>query len=157
MGETANEKQAAWRNDLRGLEHGLVQVYTGNSERFNFAPLGMSFRAAGQNLRSKITCFRPHALMDGAEDRIPALLEQAAPHLFLVSINGADSHPGKRGWAQLIQPLGQGSYDVGVVLKKVQTTGYQGPIALQCYNIKGDPKTLLGGSMAAWRRLSEGP
>ncbi len=97
-----------------------------------------------------------HALMDQAEDRIPALLETIAPHLFVVTINGADSHPPKPGWPQLIQPLGQGSYDVGIVLKKLQALGYQGPIGLQCYNIKGDPQTLLAGSMAAWRKLRRG-
>ena len=96
-----------------------------------------------------------HALMDGAEDRIPALLEEIAPHLFIVSINGADSHPAKRGWPQLIQPLGQGSYDVGIVLRKLQAFGYKGPVALQCYNLKSDPKTLLAGSMEAWRKLNK--
>jgi sugar phosphate isomerase/epimerase len=97
-----------------------------------------------------------HALFDGAEDRVPALLEEVAPHLFLVSINGADSHPAQRGWSQLIQPLGQGSYDVRVVLNKLQALGFTGPIALQCYNLKGYSKTQLTGSMAAWRKLTAG-
>ncbi|MCX7886896.1 MAG: sugar phosphate isomerase/epimerase [Verrucomicrobiae bacterium] len=90
-----------------------------------------------------------HALMDKAEERIPALIEEAAPHLFCVSINGADS-----GGGNAIQPLGKGSYDVGIVLRKLKAVGYKGPIGLQCYNIKGDPKTLLTGSMAAWRKLT---
>jgi sugar phosphate isomerase/epimerase len=94
-----------------------------------------------------------HALMDVAEDRLPALLEEVAPHLLVVSLNGADSHPSKHGWPQLIQPLGQGSYDVGIVLKKLQAIGFKDPIGLQCYNIKGDPRTLLIGSMEAWRKL----
>lgn len=95
-----------------------------------------------------------HALWDGAEDRIPALLEEIAPHLFCVSINGADSHPPKRSWEHYIQPLGQGSYEVGIVLRKLRQIGYTGPIGLQCYGLKGDPKTLLSGAMAAWRRLA---
>ena len=94
-----------------------------------------------------------HALMDGAEDRIPTLLEEVAPHLFVVTINGADSHPSKRGWPQLIQPLGKGSYDVGIVLKKLQAVGFKGPIALQCYNLKGEPEANLAHSMNAWRDL----
>jgi sugar phosphate isomerase/epimerase len=98
-----------------------------------------------------------HALMDGAEDRIPAQLEQIAPHLFIVSINGADSHPVKPGWPQLIQPLGQGSYDVGIVLRKLRAIGFTGPIALQCYNLKGDPKTLLSESIKAWHKLGDVP
>ena len=94
-----------------------------------------------------------HALMDGAEDRIPTLLEEVAPHLFIVTINGADSHPPKRDWPHLIQPLGQGSYDVGIVLKKLQTVGFKGPIALQYYNLKGEPEANLAHSMNAWRDL----
>lgn len=99
-----------------------------------------------------------HALMDGAEDRIPALLDELAPYLFAVSINGADSHvPAKSGWTQLIQPLGQGTYDVGIVLRKLQALKYQGPICLQCYSLKGEPKTFLTGSIQAWRKLSVAP
>jgi len=97
-----------------------------------------------------------HALWDGAEDRIPALLEEIAPHLFCVSINGADSHLPKPAWDRLIQPLGKGTYDVGIVLRKLKAVGYRGPVGLQCYKIPGDPKTLLSSSMAAWRKLSGG-
>lgn len=46
------------------LENGLIQVYTGNSMKYNFAPLGLSLRAAGQGLRTLIACFMPHELMD---------------------------------------------------------------------------------------------
>ena len=95
-----------------------------------------------------------HALIDGAEDRIPALLDEVAPHLFVVTVNGADSHLPKSDMARLIQPLGKGTYDVAVLLKKLKAIGYQGPIGLQCYNIKGDPKEILGGSMAAWKKMA---
>jgi sugar phosphate isomerase/epimerase len=90
-----------------------------------------------------------HALLDKAEDRIPSLIEEAAPHMFCATINGADS-----GGGNAIQALDKGSYDVGIVLKKLKAVGYKGPIGLQCYSIKGDPKTLLTGSMAAWRKLN---
>lgn len=48
------------------LKKGLIQVYTGNSDYTNFAPFGLSLRAAGQNLRTHITCFLPHEYMEGA-------------------------------------------------------------------------------------------
>ena len=54
----------------------------------------------------------------------------------------------------MIQPLGKGSYDVTIVLKKIDALGYKGPVGLQCYNVKGDPKTHLSGSMATWRKLT---
>ncbi len=95
-----------------------------------------------------------HALHDGEEDRIPTLLEQIAPHLFVATINGADSHPAKPSWQNLIQPLDKGSYNVGLLLQKLRSVGFKGPVGLQCYNLKGDPKTLLTGSMAAWRKMN---
>lgn len=91
-----------------------------------------------------------HALLDKAEDRIPALIEEAAPHMFVATINGADS-----GKGNAIQTLDKGTYDVTLVLKKLKAVGFKGPIGLQCYNIKGDPKTLLTGSMNAWRKMSD--
>lgn len=47
------------------LKNGLVQVYTGDTDLFNFAPIGLCLRAAGQSLSSLITCFLPQELMKG--------------------------------------------------------------------------------------------
>ncbi|MCX6900882.1 MAG: TIM barrel protein [Verrucomicrobia bacterium] len=94
-----------------------------------------------------------HALLDEAEARIPALIEESAPHMFVATINGADSGATKKEMPRIIQTLDKGSYDVGIVLKKLKAVGFKGPIGLQCYNIKGDPKTLLTGSMNAWRKM----
>lgn len=91
-----------------------------------------------------------HELRSGNEARFGELLEKAAPHLFVVSINGAD-HEGD--WDRLIQPLGDGAFDVYPVLKKLKAVGYTGPIGLQCYNVKGDMRENLTKSMAAWKAL----
>ena len=96
-----------------------------------------------------------HALLDEAEARIPALIEEAAPHMFVATINGADSGATKKEMPRIIQTLDKGTYDVTIVLKKLKAVGFKGPIGLQCYNIKGDPKTLLTGSMNAWRKMSD--
>jgi sugar phosphate isomerase/epimerase len=90
-----------------------------------------------------------HALLDHSEARIPAIIEEAAPYMMVATINGADS-----GKGDYIQPLGKGSYDVSLVLKKLKAVGFKGPIGLQCYNIKGDPQELLTGSMGAWKKLA---
>ncbi len=37
------------------------------------------------------------------------------------------------------------------MLVALRRAGYRGPIGLQCYSIKGDPKENLGKSMRAWR------
>jgi sugar phosphate isomerase/epimerase len=96
-----------------------------------------------------------HALYDGAEDRIPALLAELAPHLFCVTINGADSHPPKRDWTHLIKPLGQGSYEVDALLRRLAEVGYRGPVGQQCYSIKQDPRVYLPASVEAWKQLTK--
>lgn len=48
------------------LDKGLIQVYTGNGDQVNFAPMGLSLRAAGHNFRIHMTCFLPHEWMEGA-------------------------------------------------------------------------------------------
>ncbi len=70
---------------------------------------------------------------------------------FVVTINGADQ--GGRNWAKLIQPLDRGSYDVAIVLRKLQALRFAGPIGLQHYGIGGDARENLAQSMAGWRLL----
>jgi len=93
-----------------------------------------------------------HELQAGNEARFNELLDEAAPHLFLVSINGAD-HEG--GWDRLIRPLGDGEFDVYSLLKKLHSIGYDQPIGLQCYAVKGDQIVNLKRSLAAWNAYRE--
>jgi sugar phosphate isomerase/epimerase len=81
-----------------------------------------------------------------------AVMELAMPHLFVVTINGADT---EGGWDRLIQTLDRGSFDVGGFLAALDRLGYKGPIGLQGYGIKGDVHENLKRSMEAWRRLSK--
>jgi sugar phosphate isomerase/epimerase len=91
--------------------------------------------------------------VDTSRDYRP-LLKLAMPRLWAVSINGADNFDDKPGWAHYIQPLDQGSFDVGKLLKTLKELGYKGPIGLQCYGIGGDAREHLARSMAAWQKLS---
>jgi len=95
-----------------------------------------------------------HCLRVGDEEKIPALLEEAAPHLFMVTVNGADSKAPKASWDRLIQTLDRGTFDLAAVLGKLKALGYQGPIGLQGYGIQGDRKDNLARSMAACGQLS---
>lgn len=94
-----------------------------------------------------------HCLMVGDEARIPELLEQAAPHLFLVTINGADTDAAGTTWNRLIRPLDEGSYDTRIILKKLVALNYQGPIGLQGYGLKIPVEGSLRRSMQAWKQL----
>lgn len=83
------------------------------------------------------------------------LLRRAMPWLWAVSINGADEFDEKPGWKRYIQPLGQGNFDVGRLLRTLKELGYKGPIGLQCYGIGGDAREHLARSMTAWQKLSK--
>lgn len=91
-----------------------------------------------------------HFLKTDKAANLPAVLKEAAPHLNLVSINGVDEG---NDWKQLIQPLGQGKFDVGAVLQQLRSLGYAGPVGLQCYQVPGEPKDILTSSMVAWKRI----
>jgi sugar phosphate isomerase/epimerase len=92
-----------------------------------------------------------HELMTDQGVKFDATIREAAGHLFLVSINGADHKRPDTGWDRLIQPLGRGNFDVCGFLKKLKAAGYRGPIGLQCYAVKGDPAENLKQSIRAWR------
>ncbi len=94
-----------------------------------------------------------HWLMCDSESNLQSVLQEAMPHVFMVSINGADHHG---DWHRLIQPLGSGSYDVEGFLKTLISMGYHGPIGLQCYQIPGSPEVTLSRSMRTWREMSAG-
>jgi sugar phosphate isomerase/epimerase len=90
-------------------------------------------------------------------DPVP-VIQAALPRLHFVTINGADTGDTKNmGWDRLIRPLGQGTYDIRDFLKRLQQTGYQGPIGFQGYGIKGDATTVLRDTIEAWKTLRPNP
>lgn len=97
-----------------------------------------------------------HELMAGNADDMPQIIEEVAPYLLVATINGADhkKKDEKMGWDRLIQPLGQGDFDVYGHLKRLKAIGFDGPIGLQCYGLKGDPVEHLKQSMKAWKEYS---
>jgi len=94
-----------------------------------------------------------HELMQDNGDQLPQILEEAAPHLLVVTVNGADRKAKGQaiGWDRIIQPLGKGDFDTYGFLKKVKAIGFQGPIGLQCYGLKGEPRVHLAQSIKAWQ------
>ncbi len=94
-----------------------------------------------------------HWLRTDDEENMKSLITSAMPHLFVVSINGADS--GGKDWKQLIQTLDRGSFNILRFLKALKISGYTGPIGLQGYGIGGDAYDNLKRSMNAWRKLNK--
>jgi len=94
-----------------------------------------------------------HWLMVDDERNMKSLIESAMPHLFVVSINGADS--GGKDWKTLIQTLDRGTFDVREFLKTLADSGYTGPIGFQGYGIGGDAHDNLERTMNAWLTLTD--
>ena len=96
-----------------------------------------------------------HWLRTQAPDSLDRVLEEAAPFLSMVTINGAD-RDGKT-WRDLIQPLDAGTYDVRLLLRALKRIGYRGPVGLQGFDVARqfeiDPQVNLERSMAAWNRI----
>lgn len=79
-------------------------------------------------------------------------LRNAFPYLQMISINGAETgNTQEMGWNELIQPLGEGTFDTYAVVKFAKDLGYEGPFGLQCYNIKQDAEVALTNSMNTWK------
>jgi hypothetical protein len=95
-----------------------------------------------------------HCLRVGDEAKIPSLLAEAAPHLFLVTINGADQNAAGAPWERLIRPLDEGDYPVAKLLGELETIGYTGPIGLQAFGVKLPVAESLARSLKAWRAMA---
>ncbi len=101
-----------------------------------------------------------HFLQQSDERHLAACLQLAMPRLFLVSINGADGADEANGvdtramkWDRLIQPLDQGTFDNRRLVKLLREGGYDGPIGLQSYALKGDRRENLRRSVEAWKKM----
>jgi len=95
-----------------------------------------------------------HFLKQNDPADLEKTIKTAAPHLQLVSINGADGGDTKAmNWDRLILPLGEGTFAVSKVMELLDDVGYKGPIGLQCYSIKQPAKSHLAKSMGAWKKM----
>jgi sugar phosphate isomerase/epimerase len=94
-----------------------------------------------------------HWLRTEDEKNMRSLIISAMPHLFVVSINGADS--GGKDWKQLIQTLDRGTFNIGRFLRTLTRAGYTGPIGFQGYGIGGDAYDNLKRTMDAWHKLNK--
>lgn len=97
-----------------------------------------------------------HWLRVEGEQNMKPLMQTAMPHLFVVTVNGADAgDTTQMKWDRLIQPLDAGSFDTYQFVRTLKQLGYNGPIGLQHYGIKGDARENLRRSMNAWREFSK--
>ena len=94
-----------------------------------------------------------HFLAVDDAKNLDRVLEMARPYLTMVTINGTSGYA-SGNLASWIQVLGEGTFDVGAVLKALRKVDYRGPIGIIAYGIKGDRRAILSRSIQAWKRLS---
>jgi sugar phosphate isomerase/epimerase len=87
-----------------------------------------------------------HRLLIEGDEGIDEQLERLRPYLFTVTINGSS----KTG---SIETLDKGEFDVYQLLSTLKGLGYDGPVGLQGWGIKGDVRDNLARSMTAWRKF----
>jgi len=150
-GKTDDEKAAKVVRELAdaAAKHGVkIALYPHFGFYIATAPQAIRLVKKVDRKNVGMTINLCHELKSGNGTKLPEIIKAAAPHLFQVSINGADH---KGGWDKLIRPLGDGEFDVLGFLKKLNAAGYTGPIGLQCYAVKGDQVKNLERSMATWK------
>jgi sugar phosphate isomerase/epimerase len=92
-----------------------------------------------------------HFLKNEKAEDLESSLEKAGPHLFAVSTSGANL--GGTGWSDLIKPLDQGNFPQQRLLRALKKLNFSGPVGLQCYGVRGDKRTNLKNSFAAWEKI----
>jgi sugar phosphate isomerase/epimerase len=80
-------------------------------------------------------------------------LEMARPYLTMATINGTSGYDpqNRAGW---IQVLGEGTFDMSIVLRALRRVDFRGPIGIIAYGIRKPPREILDRSMQAWKTLS---
>lgn len=94
-----------------------------------------------------------HYLKSEKAEDLEAVIEKISPHLFAASTSGADL--GGKNWKELIKPLDEGSFPQRRLLAALKKHGFDGPVGLQCYGVRGDKRENLKRSMAAWKKVLE--
>lgn len=113
-----------------------------------------SFRIARKADRENIGAVfnLPHFLRTDSSENLTDIINLIMPRLFAVSICGADDGDTRNmGWDQLIQPLGQGTFDTYSLVEYLADNGYKGPIGLQCWALPGHPDTYMKQSGDTWQ------
>lgn len=94
-----------------------------------------------------------HFLAVDDAKNLERVLKMARPYLTMVTINGTSGYA-SGNLASWIQVLGEGTFDVSVVLKALRKLDYRGPIGIIAYGVKGDHRDILSRSIKAWKKLS---
>ncbi len=98
-----------------------------------------------------------HYLKQNDAKDLPSKLHAAKNRIKLVTINGAvvgNTQP--MDWSKLIQQINQGEFDLKKLLELICVElKFDGPIFVQCYNLKAPAKTILQETFDHWQCLKK--
>lgn len=88
---------------------------------------------------------------------LPAKVRAAKDRIKLVTINGAAvGNTQAMSWDKLIQQIDQGEFDLAKLLELVYgELKFDGPIFVQCYNLKAPSRTILQNTFDRWQDLKK--
>lgn len=150
--EVAGRAAVALRKLASEAEATGVEVALYPHHGFWLATLAHAERLAKQHAHPRLgVCFNLcHFLREGRRDVGPAL-RALRERLLAVTLSGADEDG--TDWSTLIRPLGEGTFDLRLVLRELDAMGYEGPVGIQGFGLAGEPRLLLLQAASAWRRL----
>jgi len=98
-----------------------------------------------------------HYLKQNHARDLPSKLRAAKDRIKLVTINGADvGNTQSMGWSKLIQPINQGEFDLEKLLELICVKlKFDGPIFVQCYNLKAPARTIFQDTFDRWQDLKK--
>ena len=98
-----------------------------------------------------------HYLKQNDAKDLPSKLRAAKDRIKLVTINGAGvGNTQAMGWDKLIQQINQGEFDLEELLELICIElKFDGPIFVQCYNLKTPAKTILQETFDQWQCLKK--
>lgn len=104
----------------------------------------------------KLSLHLCHELKARNHDRLSEVIARVAPHLAVVTLNGADREVPPKGWERTIRPLDRGDFDVrSAFFEPLARAGYRGPVVLHTFGLADPPEQHLERSMNVWRRWTE--
>jgi sugar phosphate isomerase/epimerase len=98
-----------------------------------------------------------HYLRQNDARDLPKKLRKAKGRLKLVTINGSDvGKTQTMDWKRLIRPINRSEFNLGTLLELIcGELNFDGPIIVQCYNLKAPARTILQETFDRWKTLSK--
>ncbi|RED98333.1 TIM barrel protein [Marinoscillum furvescens] len=104
-----------------------------------------------------VTMHSCHEIRAGNGSRMLEVAIKAAPYLKFASVAGSDvtmHSTGSANWADAIQPLDAGDYDIAQFVYALDKIRYDGEVFLHTFGLEEEPREHLSRSMKKWNEIN---